>query len=269
MGKIEIERHKSLGICTVKTPKGKFAVVYQGPIKLLKRARKVAIVGSRKASEWALKSAHLLAQELGRQGVLIISGYANGVDTKAHQGALEAKRGATVVVSPEGILRFKPNKLGDIPDWEKRTLILSQFAPDAPWNPRNAMMRNEIICKLADAVIVVEAGPEKDESGKMSGSFQAGKTALRLRVPLFVLVPETEQPPLDIDAPLWKCPPGNEQLLKMGAEGLRIDTNNFAESIRDAVKKVLQSIQLGKKTPKIQKGSGRKAEHALEHTKLT
>jgi len=242
MGRIEVKRHDDTGICTIKTEKKEFSVVYRGAIELLNREIKVAIVGSRKASEKGVECARLLAKEFGSQGVVVVSGYALGIDTAAHQGALEEGDGATIIVLAEGINRFNPQKLKDIPNWRERTLVLSQFGPDAKWSSTNAMMRNEIICQLADAVIVVEAGPEKDESGKMSGSFQAGKTALRLGVPLFVIVPETHQLSSESD-PIWKCPKGNKQLLDSEAMELRIDPTNLVESVRNAVKKVLEVIR--------------------------
>jgi predicted Rossmann fold nucleotide-binding protein DprA/Smf involved in DNA uptake len=68
---------------------------YIGEPKLLKikkgKARPaVAIVGARNASNFGLKCAKLLARELARRGVNVISGYARGIDRMAHLGALQS-----------------------------------------------------------------------------------------------------------------------------------------------------------------------------------
>jgi DNA processing protein len=248
MGEVTVKRRGNIGFCSLQARGRDFdPIYYLGSLKLLKRAKKVAIVGSRNASEWALRCARLIAREFGRRGVVIVSGYARGIDSEAHKGALEGKRGATVIVLPEGLLEFKPNKLEGIPNWRKRTLVLSQFAPHEKWKASNAMKRNEVICALSDAVIVVEAGPERDENGKMSGSFQAGKTALKLGVPLFVIIPEPGQLPFD-DGSILNVPVGNAKLAEEGAISLPIDPKDLrdnarGESIKNAVRKVIGAIQ--------------------------
>mgnify|MGYP000154754108 CR=1 FL=1 len=248
MGETIVKRRGNIGVCFLQARGKRFdPVYYLGSLKLLKRAKKVAIVGSRNASEWALKCARLIAREFGRRGVVIVSGYARGIDSEAHKGALEAKRGATVIVLPEGLLEFKPNKLEGIQNWRKRTLVLSQFAPHDKWKASNAMKRNEVICAISDAVIVVEAGPEREENGKMSGSFQAGKTALKLGVPLFVVIPEPQQLSFE-DGSVLNVPAGNTKLAEEGAISLLIDPKDLSdkargESIKNAVRKVMDAIQ--------------------------
>lgn len=74
------------------------------------------------------------------------------------------------------------------------------------------MQRNKIVTALSDAVIIICSGPERDESGRMSGTFDAGKSALEMKIPVFVLSPT-----------LFSIPPkGNLDLIKLGA----IEFNN-------------------------------------------
>jgi predicted Rossmann fold nucleotide-binding protein DprA/Smf involved in DNA uptake len=73
------------------------------------------------------------------------------------------------------------------------------------------MSRNKLVCALSKAIIVIESGPEQDKDGKRSGTFDAGKTALEMKIPLFVLSPRS----------LKKPPPGNKQLIRLG--GIEID----------------------------------------------
>ncbi len=213
------------------------------PLRLLRRPG-VAIVGARNASPWGLRCAEGIALGLARRGVNIISGYARGVDRMAHYGALQAPRGGTTLVLSEGILHFAPKgELREVEDWERRTLILSPFPPTAPWRPSQAMSRNSIICALADLVVVVEAGPERDEKGKRSGTFHSGKTALELGVPLFVVeYREGQRSLLDSSEELPQTPEGNRALLARGGRSLPLDPHKWEKSLREAVRTLYQAL---------------------------
>jgi len=219
------------------------------PLRLLQRPG-VAIVGSRNASQLGLQCAEILARKLARRGVNVISGYARGVDRRAHYGALcgalQALRrgGGTTIVLSEGILHFAPRgELREINNWEQRTLILSQFPPTAPWRASQAMARNRLICALADLVIVIEAGPERDVQGKQSGTFHSGRTALDQGIPLFVVEYKTEQPLLlSSTENLIKIPEGNRVLLEQGGQPLKIDPQDLKRSLDQAFKKIWDAL---------------------------
>lgn len=106
-----------------------------------------------------------------------------------------------------GILNFEARK--EFKPWftATNTLVLSQFSPQAGWFARQAMARNELVCRLAQAVIVIASGPERDDRGRMSGTFAAAQCAFQLGLPVFVLSPQV----------LPQCPPGNADLLQLGA----------------------------------------------------
>lgn len=167
----------------------------------------VAIVGSRNVSEKCVRIARQLAAGLAKAGMNVVSGYAKGVDSAAHLGALEAERTTTLVL-PYGIKELRQKKAFREFDWKQDVLAVSQFDPDARWLARNAMTRNKLVCALSKAVVVIASGPERDARGKMSGTFNTAKTALGMNVPLFVLDPKC------FDTP----PQGNAVLIELGGD---------------------------------------------------
>jgi DNA protecting protein DprA len=163
----------------------------------------VGFCGSRKASEKGLSVTAECAGALAAQGVNVISGYAHGVDLAAHSSALEAG-GVTTIILAEGILGFKIKS--DIKNLinNDNYLVVSTYSPRLPWSGRQAMARNRIICGLSNAMIVIE-------SGDKGGTFEAGKAALELQRPLFVIDYANPAPSAS----------GNAYFLKRKAEALR------------------------------------------------
>lgn len=138
----------------------------------------VGFCGSRKASDRGLAVASELATLLVQHGAVVTSGYARGVDTQAHRAALEAG-GATIISLPEGINGFRVKReLADVWD-DERTLVLSQYPDEAIWRADRAMERNKVIVAISAVTIVIEAGAT-------GGTLDAGMTALRHGMPLFV-----------------------------------------------------------------------------------
>jgi len=182
----------------------------------------VAIVGSRNVSDKGISITRKLAGDLARAGINIVSGYAKGVDSEAHLGALEAE-GTTTIVLPYGIKELHRKKAFKQFNWKQDVLVVSQFDPNVKWLARNAMIRNKLVCALSKAVVVIESGPERDEKGKMSGAFSAAKTTFDMDLPLFVLDPSR------LDNP----PRGNADLIKLG--GNLLDSVNGAEQIVECI----------------------------------
>ena len=149
-----------------------------GNIDLLNRLG-VGFCGSRKVTENGISVAHDCARQLSEADIVVVSGYAKGVDMAAHITALECG-GETIIVLAEGIGQFRIKKeIAHVWDWNK-VLVLSQFAPDSSWTVYRAMERNALIIGLSQAMIVIEAG----ETG---GTLQAGLSTLKTDIPLFVV----------------------------------------------------------------------------------
>ncbi len=115
----------------------------------------VAIVGARNASALGFKFARKLASEIGQAGHLIVSGLARGIDTAAHEAALET---GTVAALAGGIDSVYPPENGKLQaDIGERGLLVSEMKPGTIPRAEHFPRRNRIISGMARATIVVEA----------------------------------------------------------------------------------------------------------------
>jgi len=137
--------------------------IHDPPIGLYRRGsygitdRCVAIVGSRKATLYGQSVARKFGAELAARGFCVVSGLARGIDTAAHEGALEAK-GKTVAVLGTGLdIIFPPENLGLYRKIAETGAILSEFPFGRPADKQSFPMRNRVVCGLSEAVVVVES----------------------------------------------------------------------------------------------------------------
>ena len=146
---------------------------------------RAAIIGSRKASTEGIKAASYIAYELVKEGVIIVSGLARGIDTSAHKTTIE-NGGDTVAVLGTPLNKFYPRENRGLQEFiMKKHLAISQFPFDYPIQPRNFVIRNRTMALISDASIIVEASDS-------SGSLHQGWEALRLGRPLFIWKSLTE-----------------------------------------------------------------------------
>ena len=119
--------------------------------------RHFAIVGSRSASDYGRRNAYWMAKELSEAKLQICSGLALGIDSKAHEGALDG--GAkTIAVMGTGIDRVYPSRNAKLADRIVESgALVSEFPIGTPPYPRNFPRRNRIISGLASGTLVVEA----------------------------------------------------------------------------------------------------------------
>ncbi|MDI6783195.1 MAG: DNA-processing protein DprA [bacterium] len=127
-------------------------------------AQAIAIIGSRRATTYGALTARKLAQDLVCAGVTVVSGFARGIDTEAHLGAIES-HGRNIAVLGSGIDICYPRENKGLRDKIIQSgAIISEFPlgipPDAPNFPR----RNRIISGLSLGVVIVEAS---DKSGAL------------------------------------------------------------------------------------------------------
>lgn len=161
----------------------------------------IAVVGSRRASDYGITVTTRLSRELAGQGVAIVSGLAMGVDAAAHRGALQVS-GATVGVLGCGIDLIYPAENRQLyREMEEKGAIISEFAPGTQPDAPNFPRRNRIISGMARGVLVVEAA-------ERSGSLITARFALEQGREVFAV-------PGNIN---FKASRGTNSLIKEGAK---------------------------------------------------
>lgn len=130
----------------------------KGNADLLNR-QAIAIVGTRKPTNYGLQAAKDLATGLSAAGLVIVSGLAFGIDSQAHLGTLE-NNGATIAVLGAGIDCFTPRSNHYLVKQilEKNGAIISEYPLGYQASKYTFPERNQIISGLSLGVIVVEAG---------------------------------------------------------------------------------------------------------------
>ena len=117
----------------------------------------VAIVGTRRPSPYGVDVARALARDLARAGVPVVSGMALGIDSAAHQGALDAG-GLTVAVLAGGAdVPYPPSKRRLHGEIAKAGLVVGELPPGFRAFRWSFPARNRVIAALADVTVVVEA----------------------------------------------------------------------------------------------------------------
>jgi DNA processing protein len=132
----------------------------------------VALVGAREATPYGLQVSEELAGALARRGVTVVSGFARGVDTAAHRGALAAG-GRTMAVLGSGVdVIYPPENRALVARVVERGALISQLPMGAPPLAAHFPLRNRTIAGLALGTVVVEAAPR---SGALITAGHAGE----------------------------------------------------------------------------------------------
>ena len=153
-------------------------LIAKGNLNLLDR-QAVAIVGARNASAAACRFARGLAHDLGQHDLVVVSGLARGIDSAAHDGALDT---GTIGVIAGGIDVFYP------PENEERQkalyergLVLAEMPPGTEPRARHFPYRNRIIAGMSSGTVVVEAAPRSGSLITARLAAEAGREVLAVR----------------------------------------------------------------------------------------
>ena len=133
------------------------ALIVKGELGLLERPA-VAIVGARNASAAACRFARTLAQGLGEEGALVVSGLARGIDSAAHDGSLET--GTAGVIAGGIDVVYPPENEARQAAVGERGLLVAEQPPGTEPRARHFPYRNRIIAGLSGGTVVVEAAPK-------------------------------------------------------------------------------------------------------------
>lgn len=218
----------------------------------------VAVVGSRKATPYGLSVARRIAGQLASAGLTVVSGLARGIDTAAHQGALQAG-GRTIGVLGSGIDIVYPR--------ENRRLfervpgcgaVVTEFPFGTAPLQWNFPIRNRIIAGLSGTVLVVEAA--RDSGSLITANLAADTLGLPVgAVPGPItsrasegcndLIYDGASPVRSVEDVIYVLPPGARQRVERRAVAGKSDADVFQDNRRvsgldEAARRVLRSLSL-------------------------
>ena len=193
----------------------------------------IAIVGSRKTSPYGRWITEKIGQDLAHHGVTVVSGMARGIDSVAHQGALQGG-GRTMAVLGCGVDVIYPSENRNLfYQIIEQGAILSEFPIGSPPEGGHFPRRNRIISGLSIGVVIVQASSE-------SGSLITASYALEQGREVFAV-------PGNVGAEGSR---GTNQLIKEGAK--------LVESTEDILEEILPQWRR-------EKGTTPKAEAPVLH----
>jgi DNA processing protein len=182
----------------------------------------IAVVGARAASDAGRRMAQRLGLELAAKGFTVVSGLARGVDSEAHQGALDG-RGRTIAVMGCGIDIIYPSENRKLAERivENEGALLTELPLGTPPIAENFPGRNRLISGLCLGVVIVEAAEK-------SGSLITARMAIEQNRQVFA-VP---------GSPLTGKTRGSNRLLKEGAK--------LVECVEDVIEEIAPQMGLAK-----------------------
>lgn len=163
-------------------------VTYRGDSAwLAERHLRVAVVGTRTPTPYGAAQSRRFAGALAESGVVVVSGFARGVDREAHSAALEAG-GATIAILGSGLLSPYPADRPELMQQiEERGMVLSEFPLESRASKPNFPRRNRLLSGVSRAVVVIEAG-------SASGSLITARWAIDQDREVFALPGRVDSP---------------------------------------------------------------------------
>ena len=156
------------------------ALYVKGDVKALSRPA-IAMVGTRRSTEYGRNEASKLSFDLASNGWVVISGLALGIDAAAHRGALDAS-GVTVGVLGSALDMFYPeeNRALAREMIEKGGAVVSEFPFGRSADEHTFPQRNRVVAALAKGVIAIEAPLKSGTLITTSLAAELGRTVMAL-----------------------------------------------------------------------------------------
>ncbi len=130
---------------------------YMGRLPDLNNRLCISVVGTRKMTEYGMRSCYKIAYELAAAGAVVVSGMALGIDSVAHAGAIGG-RGDTVAVLGCGIDVVYPKQHRKLRRYIcEHGAVITAYHPSTPAYKNNFPERNAIISALSEGTLIVEA----------------------------------------------------------------------------------------------------------------
>lgn len=198
----------------------------------------VAVVGTRRMSAYGERATRQIVSELAERDACIVSGMALGVDSTAHQTALDADA-PTVAFLAGGLDSASLYPRSNMPLAERILLsggaLISEFPPGTPALRQHFPQRNRLIASLSQAVVVIEAGLD-------SGSVMTAKLALEEGREVFAVPgPITSQYSMGTNTLIKDgahvCLSGQDVLL--AASSVSASANAFERTLSSEERKIL------------------------------
>lgn len=141
----------------------------------------ISIIGSRSCTENGIKLATKFAKGLSKQGIVIASGMAVGIDSAAHRGTLKAK-GKTIAVLGSGFNNIFPKENINLYNEiiKNDGLVITEYEPNIEPSSNRFLERNRIVSGLSIGILVVEAAHR-------SGTSVTARLATEQEKKIFVL----------------------------------------------------------------------------------
>ena len=130
---------------------------YKGKLPEFDALPVIAVVGTREATAYGLKTAKNIGAQISRCGGLVVSGLATGIDAMAMRGALSAGKSVVGLMGCGVDIVYPAYNRSLLLDTQRYGCLLSEFTPGTPPMPHNFPKRNRIISGLSCGVLVVEA----------------------------------------------------------------------------------------------------------------
>ncbi len=194
---------------------------YLGRLPDLNKNLCIATVGTRKMSEYGMRSAYKIAYEIASSGAIVVSGMALGIDSVAASAALKSG-GKTIAVLGSGIDIVYPKEHKKLyRAIAERGAVITEYPPSSEPRSFNFPVRNRIISGLSQGTVVIDAAEK-------SGALITSKTAILQGRDIYAV-------PSNIDS---ENSSGTNSLIRDGAQAVLCGYDvikNYAYLFRDTL----------------------------------